>query len=78
MAGSTRLRAVALLLALVAGTLAVYHPAWTGTLLWDDAAHLTSPALGTLQGLWRIWFDPGATQQYYPLLHSAFWLQHRV
>jgi tetratricopeptide (TPR) repeat protein len=26
--------------------------------------------------LWRIWFDLGATQQYYPLLHSAFWVEH--
>lgn len=28
-------------------------------------------------GLWRIWFDVGATQQYYypPLAHSAFWVQ---
>jgi hypothetical protein len=28
--------------------------------------------------LWRIWFEVGATQQYYPLLHSAFWLEHRL
>jgi Tfp pilus assembly protein PilF len=27
-----------------------------------------------LSGLWRIWFDVGATQQYYPLVHSTFWL----
>jgi tetratricopeptide (TPR) repeat protein len=32
----------------------------------------------SLHGLWRIWFDLGATQQYYPLLHSAFWIEHRV
>src|SRR6202007_2259365 len=34
--------------------------------------------LQSLHGLWRIWFDLGATQQYYPLLHSAFWLEHRI
>jgi len=34
--------------------------------------------LRSLHGLWRIWFDLGATQQYYPLLHSAFWLEHRI
>jgi tetratricopeptide (TPR) repeat protein len=54
-----------------------YQPALHGGLLWDDAAHVTKPALRTLHGLWRIWFDLGATQQYYPLLHSAFWLEHR-
>lgn len=26
----------------------------------------------------RIWTEPTATQQYYPLLHSAFWVEHRL
>ncbi|HZU25868.1 MAG TPA: tetratricopeptide repeat protein [Bryobacteraceae bacterium] len=29
-------------------------------------------------GLGRIWLQLGATQQYYPLLHSAFWLEHHL
>ena len=36
------------------------------------------PELRSLGGLWRIWSELGATQQYYPLLHSAFWLEHRL
>lgn len=59
-------------------TLAAYWPALRGALLWDDAGHVTTPALRSLGGLWRIWFELGATQQYYPLLHSAFWLEHRL
>jgi tetratricopeptide (TPR) repeat protein len=59
-------------------TLAAYHPAWTGGRLWDDDAHLTPATLQSLHGLWRIWFDLGATQQYYPVAHSAFWLMHRL
>jgi tetratricopeptide (TPR) repeat protein len=47
-------------------------------MIWDDTAHVTSPALQSLHGLWRIWFELGATQQYYPLLHSAFWIEHRL
>lgn len=47
-------------------------------LLWDDSSHLTKPGLQSFHGLWRIWFELGATQQYYPLLHSAFWLEHRM
>ncbi len=43
--------------------------------MWDDAGHLTAPALQSVEGLRRIWFDVGATQQYYPVVHSAFWLQ---
>src|SRR5580700_2519383 len=60
------------------GTLICYSPALHGGPLWDDDHHVTSPDLQSLHGLWRIWFDPGATQQYYPLLHSAFWIEHRI
>ncbi|HUE05255.1 MAG TPA: tetratricopeptide repeat protein [Bryobacteraceae bacterium] len=59
-------------------TLIAYSPALRGGLVWDDASHVTSPALQSLHGLWRIWFDLRATQQYYPLLHSAFWMEHRI
>jgi len=61
-----------------AAVLAAYWPALRGGLLWDDPAHITAPALQSLDGLWRIWFSLGATQQYYPLLHSAFWIEHRL
>ena len=59
-------------------TLAAYLPALNGGPLWDDSHHLTGPELQSFHGLWRIWFEMGATQQYYPLLHSAFWLEHRM
>ena len=50
-------------LSLVAALLLVYAPALHGAILWDDPAHLTRPELRTTAGLWRIWFEPGATQQ---------------
>jgi tetratricopeptide (TPR) repeat protein len=59
-------------------TLTAYLPAVRGGLLWDDSSHLTKPGLQSFHGLWRIWFELGATQQYYPLLHGAFWLEHRM
>ena len=59
-------------------TLLAYMPVWHGGVLWDDDAHLTRSALRSVEGLWRIWFDVGATQQYYPVLHSAFWVLHRL
>ncbi len=55
-----------------------YHPAIHGGFLWDDNMHVTAPELQSLGGLARIWFEPGATQQYYPVLHSAFWFEHRL
>jgi len=67
-----------LLPALVAVTYLAYSPAWHGGLLWDDNGHITKTALRSTEGLWRIWFDIGATQQYYPVVHSAFWVFHRL
>lgn len=55
-----------------------YWPALTGGLLWDDPGHITRADLRSLDGLARIWFEFGATQQFYPLLHSAFWFEHRL
>ena len=65
-------------LLLLAALLAAYYPALHGTPLWDDDGHLTKPGLRSWAGLWRIWFDLRATQQYYPATHSAFWLGHRI
>jgi len=77
---SPRLRVSASLpwIAIPAAVLAAYWPALRGGLVWDDPAHVTAPALQSLQGLWRIWFSLHATQQYYPLLHSVFWIEHRL
>jgi tetratricopeptide (TPR) repeat protein len=57
---------------------AAYWPALKGGFLWDDDAHVTRTDLRSWQGLERIWFEPGATQQYYPVVHSAFWVEHRL
>src|SRR5437899_5702468 len=65
-----------LILAVV--TMLAYQPAWHGGLLWDDEANITSPELRSLDGLRRIWFVPRTTQQYYPLLHTSYWLQQRL
>ncbi len=63
---------------LLAATLLAYLPVWHGGMLWDDDAHLTRASLRSLGGLWRIWFDLGATQQYYPIAHSAFWVMYHL
>jgi len=63
---------------IIVATLVAYGPAMNGQFLWDDDAHVTKPELRSLHGLYRIWFDVHATQQYYPLLHSAFWVEHQL
>ena len=67
-----------LLALLIVVTFAAYHPAWHGGVLWDDDDHLTRLELQGTDGLYRIWFDVGATLQHYPLLHTAFWIEHRL
>lgn len=64
--------------AVFVATLLAYWPALNGGFLWDDSGHVTRPELRSLGGLWQIWFHLGATQQYYPLLHSAFWLESHL
>src|SRR5437870_5100597 len=63
---------------LIAATLIAYRPAWHGGFVWDDDAHITRVELRSAEGLRRIWFEVGATQQYYPVVHSSFWLMHRA
>ena len=76
--GTPRAASGALFWLLLALTLLAYGPSLAGGFLWDDAGHVTGPALQSWAGLARIWTEPGATQQYYPLLHSAFWLEHQL
>jgi tetratricopeptide (TPR) repeat protein len=60
-------------------TFLAYFPALQAGFIWDDQpGHVTRPELQSLGGLIRIWIEPGATQQYYPLLHSTFWLEHQL
>jgi tetratricopeptide (TPR) repeat protein len=65
-------------LAVFAAILLTYLPALKGGFIWNDSEYVTAPALRSVEGFWRIWFELGATEQYYPLLHSAFWLEHRL
>ena len=65
-------------LALIALTALAYWPAWNGKPIWDDNSHITQPELRSWHGLVEIWTQVGATQQYYPLVHSIFWIEQRL
>jgi tetratricopeptide (TPR) repeat protein len=65
-------------LLLVAATAIAYLPAWNGKPIWDDNGHITQPELRSWHGLAQIWTEPGATRQYYPLVHSVFWIEQRL
>ena len=59
-------------------TIIAYLPGLSGDFIWNDNDYVTAPGLRALGGLTLIWTRPGVTQQYYPLLHSAFWVQHCI
>ena len=65
-------------LVLILATALAYLPAWHGTLLWDDNGHITKPELRSWHGLAQIWTEPGATRQYYPLVHTVFWIEQKL
>jgi tetratricopeptide (TPR) repeat protein len=67
-----------LAIALLFVTLIAYSPAWNGRPIWDDNEHLTRSDLRSLHGLAQIWTQLGSTQQYYPVVHTVFWVQHRI
>lgn len=65
---------------LIVGCTAVaYLPALRGGFVWDDDEHITNnAALRSLGGLRRIWLEPGATPQYYPLTFTSFWIEWQL
>ena len=65
-----------LLLCLV---VAAYLPTLRCGFIWDDNAYVTeNGTLRDLAGLESIWLTPAATPQYYPLVHTSFWLEYHV
>jgi tetratricopeptide (TPR) repeat protein len=66
----------ALLLCLV---VVAYLPALRCGFIWDDNAYVTENAtLRDLAGLKSIWMAPASTPQYYPLVHTSFWLEYHL
>jgi len=64
---------------LVAITLLAYAPAMRAGFIWDDDDYVQhNPTLRSLEGLRQIWFKIGATPQYYPMVHTSYWLEYRL
>src|SRR5579863_7345755 len=62
--------------ALVAMVLALYIQAFSGGFLPDDAINLSSNrTMYSFDGLRQMWFVPSSVQQYYPLVHTMFWVE---
>ncbi len=60
-------------------TLLVYIPATRGGYIWDDETHITNNLnLRSLHGLQKVWFELGAVPQYYPMVHTSFWMEYHL
>lgn len=65
--------------ALLALTFIAYLPATRASFIWDDPDYVVNnPTLRTTEGLYNIWFHPHALPQYYPLVHTTFWLEFQL
>jgi protein O-mannosyl-transferase len=67
-------------LGLIALVLVVYIPVIRhGGFIWDDPQYITgNPLLRTFPGLLAIWIHPSASPQYYPLVHTTFWIEYHL
>lgn len=60
-------------------TIAVHSPSLRSGFIWDDDDYVTeNNTLTDPGGLYRIWTEPGATPQYYPLVFTSYWLEYRL
>jgi tetratricopeptide (TPR) repeat protein len=60
-------------------TVVAYVPALEAGFIWDDDAYVTTNGtLRSLDGLRRIWLEPGAVPQYYPLTFTSLWLNYQL
>jgi tetratricopeptide (TPR) repeat protein len=77
-AGATRSRWL-VAAALVVATLLAYTPVFDAGFVWDDDDYVTANAtLRSTAGLRRIWTEPGAVPQYYPLTFTSLWLEFQL
>ncbi len=73
------MRSALLSVGLVAAVFLAYAPALDGGYILDDDVHITGcDNLPTVQGLINTWTKPRSLVQYYPLVHTLFWVEHKI
>jgi len=64
---------------LVVVTAVAYMPAMRAGFIWDDDRYVTNnPGVQSLENLQKVWFKPGLTVQYYPLVFTSFWAEYQL
>ena len=56
-----------------------YVPVVRDEFIWDDDAYVThNGTLRSVEGLQRMWLEPLSIPQYYPLVHTTFWIEYHL
>jgi tetratricopeptide (TPR) repeat protein len=65
--------------ALLLLTILSYLPVLHDKFIWDDDFYVEHNAtLRSVSGLWNLWTDIHATPQYYPLVHTSYWIEYHL
>jgi tetratricopeptide (TPR) repeat protein len=76
---SSKFRRAVGAIALIVATMVAYLPAIRGGFIWDDPDYVVNnDNLRSVEGLARIWFVPKSSPQYYPLVHTTFWIEYHL
>jgi tetratricopeptide (TPR) repeat protein len=74
-----RRRPLALLVLFLLPLLAYIPAIASGGFIWDDPDYVThNPLLRTPEGLLTIWTSPSSLPQYYPLVHTTYWVEYHL
>jgi tetratricopeptide (TPR) repeat protein len=77
--GDTSIRSGLLALAIVLGTFLAYLPALQAGFVWDDDDYVTeNRTLREGDGLLHIWLEPTSIPQYYPMVHTTYWIEYQL
>lgn len=64
---------------LVVCALVTYAPVFANGFIWDDDDYVTrNRTLRSAYGLWAIWTKPHTLPQYYPLVHTTYWIEFHL
>lgn len=67
------------MLGLLVLVVCVYWPTLGNGFIWDDETYVeNNVSLQSAAGLYDIWFKLGAVPQYYPLVHTTFWIENHL
>lgn len=64
---------------LVLAVVLAYWPVFSAQFVWDDFDFIVhNDTLRSAEGLARLWLEPGAVTQYYPLVFSSLWIEFQL